>query len=63
MDRPPLEALNRDALLLRIAALSKHLTAAALRALTEGREPAQLPDDELRHVIAAIEQTLSPVAN
>jgi hypothetical protein len=50
--------LNRDGLLRRLAILRAHISVAALRALTEGREPEELSDESLRSVIAAIERGL-----
>ena len=58
---PTLATMKRDGLLQRMARLRAHISAAALRALTEGREPEELPDEALRSVIAAIERGLPSV--
>jgi hypothetical protein len=50
--------MKRDGLLKRIASLRSHISDAALRALTEGREPEELTDENLRAVIGAIERGL-----
>jgi hypothetical protein len=57
--RTPLETMNRAALLSRVAALREHMTAAAFRALTDGREPDDLSEDALRFVIQAVERALA----
>jgi hypothetical protein len=49
---------NRDALLQRVEALRTRISSGTLRALTDGREPHELPDDRLRNLVTVIERAL-----